>query len=145
MLGLWLWVFAVHFRRGLRRILPVHVPILNNGIQRLTEQGILFVEKFLLTAPFFYLLAKLVRRWPARGSLLLLIPGRCVEGPASYIDNALMGGILSGVLLLLAVMWLLFAQNALWRLHLHSVADAQLLRLAQGHGFVPSPCRLIKS
>jgi len=62
-----------------------------------------------------------------------------VEGAGSYIDQALVGGILSGVLLLMVVVWVVFAQNALWRVHLRSVAKAQLHVLAEEYGFVPVP------
>lgn len=62
-----------------------------------------------------------------------------MEGAGSYIDQALVGGILSGLLLLLVVMWVLFALNALWRVHLRSLADAQLQALFEEHGFVAIP------
>jgi len=54
-----------------------------------------------------------------------------VEGVDSYIDQALIGGVLTGVLLLLGVLWLLYAQNALWRLHIAEQAEPALSRLEE--------------
>ena len=47
-----------------------------------------------------------------------------MEGVGSYIDPAVVGGILSGVLLAVAAAWVLFAQNALWRIHLRALSNA---------------------
>ncbi len=62
-----------------------------------------------------------------------------MEGVGSYIDQALVGGILSGVLLLVAMGWLLFAQNALWRVHLRAVSEPCFRALSTEYGLVLLP------
>ncbi len=49
-----------------------------------------------------------------------------MEGISSYIDQAMIGGILTGLLVGVAILWLLFAQNSLWRLSLEDRGGAAL-------------------
>ena len=62
-----------------------------------------------------------------------------MEGVGSYIDQALLGGILTALLLLGGGTWLLYAQNALWRLHLGQSAGEALRDLEEGLGLTREP------
>ena len=58
-----------------------------------------------------------------------------MEGVSSYIDRAMVGGISSGVLLGVGVAWVLFAQNALWRIHLRALSTACFQTMGEDRRF----------
>jgi len=62
-----------------------------------------------------------------------------VEGISSYIDQAMIGGILTGLLVGLAMLWLLFAQHSLWRLSLEDRAAAALRQVEERFGLSRLP------
>jgi hypothetical protein len=57
-----------------------------------------------------------------------------VEGVASYIDDALLGGALTSLLILLGIAWLLFLQNWLWRAWLEKERGVQFREAAETLG-----------
>ncbi len=62
-----------------------------------------------------------------------------MEGIGSYIDQAMIGGILTGLLVGLAMLWLLYAQNSLWRLSLEDRAGDALSRVEERFGLSRLP------
>ena len=62
-----------------------------------------------------------------------------MEGISSYIDQAMIGGILTGLLVGVAMLWLLYAQNSLWRLSLEDRAGASLRHVEERFGLSRLP------
>jgi hypothetical protein len=62
-----------------------------------------------------------------------------VEGISSYIDQAMIGGVLTGLLVGLAILWLLYAQNSLWRLSLEDRAGVALRNVEERFGLSRLP------
>jgi hypothetical protein len=62
-----------------------------------------------------------------------------VEGISSYIDQAMIGGILTGLLVGVGILWLLYAQNSLWRLSLEDRAGAALRHVEERFGLTRVP------
>ena len=57
-----------------------------------------------------------------------------MEGVASYIDDALLGGALTSLLILVGIAWLLFLQNWLWRAWLEKERGGQFREAAHNLG-----------
>jgi hypothetical protein len=62
-----------------------------------------------------------------------------VEGISSYIDQAMIGGVLTGLLVGVGILWLLYAQNSLWRLSLEDRAGASLRHVEERFGLTRVP------